>query len=1056
MAVTYKRLFDPTNQFEVRSGALNVNGQLKVFLDETDDLAQCFDENGTILSQPVILDSLGRARGLLVDDSKVYRLEVNDADGALLYTVRHMAPGGSGTGSAMGNRYSVTSSDGFVNVEEFDNAGVTTFDITKGEDSTELLEWLRCDGAEPLESDPTMYRPIYGSGTMMVGTRGVELFADRYYHVTATIRASKTSVSPNYDNIYVLFKLGDENVYRKSEIVDYSMGLSQDFEVSCDVHVDADAELTLSILGQDVNAGSFSVLNLEIHRVYSGAPAIPGGYIRQEQSDWAQEDEHLMSFIRNKPDLSVYATNAALQYGLAGKQDVLTAGANIQLNGSTISATDTTYTAGTGLDLTGTEFSVDTSTIQEKLTAGSNIVIEGNTISATAEPQLQANWAEGSTSSVQYIQNKPDLSVYATTSAMNTALAGKQDTISDLSDIRAGAQAGSTAVQPATLENYQEKLTAGSNVQISAQNVISATDTTYTAGNGLDLTGTEFSVDTNTVALKSDIPGSSQLVPGYTLPTDAGKVLMAGSTTYWASLSDYVTDTELSTILEGYQTALTAGTNIQISNGTISATDTTYTAGTALELTGTEFSVKVDGSTVTVNSSGELQAAPAITVDQTYDPTSTNPQSGTAVAEAVAGVDTSLFEAVYGQTSLADIQQAIANKRIIYCRVPSGNMARMAFLAFDFGYSVEFQYYRSLSSHSASDMTDEVYVYTVSSTGWTTTTRKTGVKVTAGTHMSQSYSNGTLTLNAAWPTVDQTYDASSENAQSGVAVAGALATKQDTLTAGTNIQISNGTISATDTTYTAGTGLDLTGTEFSVDTTTIATKAELADYVTDTELSTILQGYQEALTAGSNITISNGTISATDTTYTAGTGLDLTGTEFSVDTTTIATKAELADYTPTASLAAVALSNDYDDLSNKPVIPVLPTTKDLVAGSNITITEGQDTVTIAATAASYSAGSGLNLTGSTFSVDTTTIQEKLTAGSNITISGNTISSTAVPQLQANWAEGNTQSVQYIMNKPTIPVLPSTKDLVAGDNITLTEGNDDITVACSITIGTVTV
>ena len=684
-AVTYKRLFDPTNQFEVRSGALNVNGQLKVFLDETDDLAQCFDENGTILSQPVILESLGRARGLLVDDSKVYRLEVYDSDGALLYTVRHMAPGGSGTGSAMGNRYSVTSSDGFVNVEEFDNAGVTTFDITKGEDSTELLEWLRCDGAEPLESDPTMYRPIYGSGTMMVGTRGVELFADRYYHVTATIRASKTSVSPNYDNIYVLFKLGDENVYRKSEIVDYSMGLSQDFEVSCDVHVDADAELTLSILGQDVNAGNFSVLNLEIHRVYSGAPAIPGGYIRQEQSDWNQDDEHLMSFIRNKPDLSVYATNAALQYGLAGKQDVLTAGSNIQLNGSTISATDTTYTAGTGLDLTGTEFSVDTTTIQEKLTAGSNIVIEGNTISATAEPQLQANWAEDSTSSVQYIQNKPDLSVYATTSAMNTALAGKQDTISDLSDIRAGAQAGSTAVQPATLDNYQEKLTAGSNVQISAQNVISATDTTYTAGNGLDLTGTEFSVDTSTVALKSDLPGASQLVPGYTLPTDAGKVLMAGSTTYWASLSDYVTDTELSTILEGYQTALTAGSNIQISNGTISATDTTYTAGsgldlngttfsvdtstvqskltagsnvqisaqnvisatdttytagTALDLTGTEFSVKVDGSTVTVNASGELQAAPAITVDQTYDPTSTNPQSGTAVAGALSNYAT--------------------------------------------------------------------------------------------------------------------------------------------------------------------------------------------------------------------------------------------------------------------------------------------------------------------------------------------------------------------------------------------------------------------------------
>ena len=47
------------------------------------------------------------------------------------------------------------------------------------------------------------------------------------------------------------------------------------------------------------------------------------------------------------------------------------------------------------------------------------------------------------------------------------------------------------------------------------------------------------------------------------------------------------------------------------------------------------------------------------------------------------------------------------------------------------------------------------------------------------------------------PTVDQTYDPTSANAQSGIAVAGALATKQDTLTAGTNITIQNNVISAT-------------------------------------------------------------------------------------------------------------------------------------------------------------------------------------------------------------------------------------------------------------------
>lgn len=102
--------------------------------------------------------------------------------------------------------------------------------------------------------------------------------------------------------------------------------------------------------------------------------------------------------------------------------------------------------------------------------------------------------------------------------------------------------------------------------------------------------------------------------------------------------------------------------------------------------------------------------------------------------------------------------------------------------------------------------------------------------------------------------------------------------KQDTLTAGSNIQISGSTISATDTTYTAGNGLDLTGTTFSADTTVLATQADLATK-------------QGTLTAGANISIdSNNVISATDTTYTAGTGLDLADTTFSVDTTTIQEK----------------------------------------------------------------------------------------------------------------------------------------------------------------------
>ena len=97
------------------------------------------------------------------------------------------------------------------------------------------------------------------------------------------------------------------------------------------------------------------------------------------------------------------------------------------------------------------------------------------------------------------------------------------------------------------------------------------------------------------------------------------------------------------------------------------------------------------------------------------------------------------------------------------------------------------------------------------------------------------------------------------------AISTAIAGKQDTLTAGNNITISNNTISATDTTYSAGTGLTLDGTQFNVDTNTIATQ---------TDLTAGLANKQDTLTAGANIQINNNTISATDTTYSAFTGTD--------------------------------------------------------------------------------------------------------------------------------------------------------------------------------------
>lgn len=499
MAFAY--LIDPENQFMTKWGTINVDGFLRVLDAATDDPAVTYcDFNGTANPERIALDNNGRAV-VIADSDRAYRLEVYDRYGSLMWTTSPLWCQASGGGVVSTD---VISSDGSVLVDKITVGSMTTFDLSANvEDSTDLLNWIRCDGGINI-AGTDIWKPTYSAGSMVVGDRGVRLDASQYYHVTARVRAQKSGAAAYYDDLQLLLNTDDGNtvseVARKGVVVDASMGLYQDFEISADVLAESDCELLLEITGKELDVINFQVLDMEVHRVYSGAPHLPPGTLRAEQADWTETDDTKSSFIRHKPDLSLYVTDSELDTILEGY--------------ATTQAMDTAL-AGK----------------QNVLTAGANIVIENDVISATAEPQLQANWDENDSSSVQYIQNKPDLSVYATTQAMDTALAGKQDTISDLATIRSGAQAGSTAVQPAALADYQEKLTAGPNVQISNQNVISATDTTYTAGTGLNLSGTEFSADTTVLATKSDIPGTKDLVAGQNITIAEGTTTVTISAT---------------------------------------------------------------------------------------------------------------------------------------------------------------------------------------------------------------------------------------------------------------------------------------------------------------------------------------------------------------------------------------------------------------------------------------------------------------------------------------------------------------------------------------------
>ena len=132
-----------------------------------------------------------------------------------------------------------------------------------------------------------------------------------------------------------------------------------------------------------------------------------------------------------------------------------------------------------------------------------------------------------------------------------------------------------------------------------------------------------------------------------------------------------------------------------------------------------------------------------------------------------ATITPSLVEMSYGESNAwAKFIAAYNAGSIVYCRASSnanpasGSQTRKAFMAYVNNAaaptSVEFQYVRSVSSKTASQPVDQVFVYTLTSANggtWSVVTRNMGPKIEAGTNTTVSYSSGTYTVSAT----DTTY-----------------------------------------------------------------------------------------------------------------------------------------------------------------------------------------------------------------------------------------------------------------------------------------------------------
>ena len=970
MALAY--LYDPLKQWQDVRGVNNVNGWLEVFISGTQERAVAYsDFGGTLLPDRIGIDNDGRAV-VIVDSEKAYRVEVHTANGDLLFTQYPVWTQQSG-GGVIGSFVDIESSNGSLDVQKTVVGATTIYDLSVATDSTEGLDWIRTNG---YTTDDGKLVPTYQEGPMEVGEHGIALHGGRYYHVTARLSASVTAM-PYYNEFAVTFSGmkdgGDTESYlTRNFVADCSTELSQQYEVSFDVMPAQDVELFASVSGLESGV-SVGLLDIEVHRVYSGIPDIPDGMATK---DWVLDE-------------------------LSGYMQSLVAGPGIELSGSMVS--------------------VDFDEVQGKLTAGENIVIDGNTISATAEPQVNADW--DATSGVAEILNKPDLSVYATL----TDLEGKQDT-----------------------------LTAGDSISIE-NNVISAIIPEYADADWIAASGEPGYIHNKPTFIPGDNIWINQGPYAITIgevitPKNADWAATSGiseilnkpnlasvaTTGNYADLIDrpdlsvYATQSDLSTGLAGKQDTLTAGNNITITNNVISATaepqvnaDWDATSGVAEILNKPTEKTLVAGENITITDSVSTVTIAATVFTQVNS--DWNATSG--VAEILNKPDLSVYAEKSDLSTVATTgdYDDLLNKPEIYPQVNSDWDATSG--AAEILNKPDLSIYAQSSSLSTvattgdyDDLLNKPSIPAAQvNTDWDATSgvaqllNKPDLSIYAeSSSLSPVATSGSYNDLTDTPTIPEGLPPYNPGTDEG-----------KVLTVGSSTPYWNTPAEQVNADWGATSGK-----------AQILNKPDLSIYAQSSSLSTV------ATTGDYDDLLNKPSIPAAqvNSDWDATSGIS-----------EILHKPDLSIYAQSSSLSTVATTGDYDDLLNKPTIPAAQVNSDWDATSGVAQVLNKPDLSIYAESSSLSTvattgdyddllnkptipadqvNSDWDATSGVAEILNKPEQVSLVAGSNITITEGastlTISSTSAPQVNADWDA--TSGVQEILNKPDLV------DIVAGPGI----------------------
>ena len=291
--------------------------------------------------------------------------------------------------------------------------------------------------------------------------------------------------------------------------------------------------------------------------------------------------------------------------------------------------------------------------------------------------------------------------------------------------------------------------------------------------------GTNITISSNTISAPANVSAFTN---------DAGYLTTAGLSNYYTKSETY-SQAEVNSLI----------------NAIVVPTKTSDLTNDGADGTSTYVEADDLATVATSGSYTDLSNTPTLPTDFTGATSSTAGTNGLVPApaagdqgKALMGDGTwkdlplpELVEMSYGESNAwAKFIAAYNAHCIVYCRASSnsnpasGSQTRKAFMAYVNNATnptqVEFQYYRSVSSHTDAQQGDQVFIYLLTNANggtWSVTARNSFTKIVAGTNMTSTYSSGTLTLNGK--TIDSALDVSSTNPVENSVVTAALNNKAD-------------------------------------------------------------------------------------------------------------------------------------------------------------------------------------------------------------------------------------------------------------------------------------